>query len=77
MNKQIALYVMLGGVALSLYDAMADGNPLYGVGKPLESMRWKVYTTKPTDGTQPKDYYVSISDIAALAGAYFYFRGKR
>lgn len=71
MTKKTGLYLMLAGAAVSLYDLMGTGNPVYGSGKPLASMRWKVYTTT----TAPvKDYYVSISDIAAVAGAYLYFR---
>lgn len=70
-TKQTALYLMLGGAALSLYDMMGTGNPLYGAGMPLEKLRWKVYTTT---ATPPKDLYVSISDAAALIGAIFYFK---
>lgn len=68
MSKKTALYVMLGGIAVSAYDAITN-NSLYGAGKPLESFRWKVHTT--SDG---KNWYVSISDIAAVAGAIFYFK---
>lgn len=71
MTKKMALYLMIGGAALSVYDLMADGNPLYGPGKPLEKMRWKVYTST---ATPPKDWYVSISDAAAIIGAVFYFK---
>lgn len=68
MNKQMALALMLGGAALSVYDMVSDG-ALYGAGKPLESLRWKVHTA--ADG---KNWYVSASDIAAVTGAFFYFR---
>lgn len=71
MTKQVALWLMLGGAALSLYDMMTTDHPLYGPGKPLEKMRWKVMTS---NSTPPKDWYVSISDIAALTGAVFYFK---
>jgi len=46
----------------------------------LANMRWVAYhrDAAPAAGTTPavaaKDYYVSISDVAALFGAYFYFR---
>jgi hypothetical protein len=82
MNKSTALYVMLIGAALSAYDIMttkegAAAGDLYGAGKPLESLRVKVYT-KPATTVAPvmpaKDYYVSASDAAAVIGAYFYFR---
>lgn len=68
MSKQVALWIMLGGAAVSLYDLMSD-NGVYGVGKPLAAARWKVYT----DASQ-KNWYISASDLAALAGAYFYFK---
>ncbi len=71
MRKKTALYVMLGGIAVSAYDALT-GNSLYGAGKPLENFRWKIHTT--ADG---KNWYVSISDVAAIAGAFFYFAGKK
>lgn len=81
MNKTTALWVMLGGVALSGYDLMttkagAAGGELYAEGKPLASLRWNFYkqpaTTSPA--APAKNYYISISDAAALVGAYFYFR---
>ena len=72
MSKKTGLWMMLGGAALSLYDAIAGGNPLYGPGKPLESLRWKIYTTG-----SGKNYYVSISDIAIVAGAWIYFGGAK
>lgn len=68
MNKKTALYLMIGGIAVSAYDAFTQ-NSLYGAGKPLEKMRWKVYTTSTGE-----NWYVSISDLAALAGGFFYFR---
>lgn len=70
MNKKTGLYLMIGGAALSIYDYVSDG-ALYGTGKPLASMKWKIYTTS---STPPKDWFLSISDIAALAGAFLYFR---
>lgn len=71
MNKKTALYLMIAGAGLSLYDMMGTGNPLYGADKPLEKMRVKVYTST---ATPPKDWYVSISDAMAIAGAIFYFK---
>jgi len=79
-NKNTAFWVMLAGVALSAYDiystpAGGTGGALYGPGKPLESMRWNVYTSPATTtpAAPAKNYYVSVSDAAALVGAYFYF----
>lgn len=74
MNKNTALWLMLGGAALSVYDlvttpANGTGGALYGAGKPLENMRWKVHTT-----AEGKNWYLSVTDGAALAGAFFYFR---
>jgi len=76
MSKQTALYVMLAGIAVSLYDMATDGS-LYGLKKdgtdgPLKGLSWKVYTS----GTAPntKDWHVSVSDAVAVAGAWFYFR---
>lgn len=63
MTKRTATWLLVGGALVSLYDAMS-GNSLYGAGKPLESLRWKVMTTE--DGV---NYYVSISDVAAVVGA--------
>jgi hypothetical protein len=68
MSKQVALWLMLGGAAISVYDLVADG-AMYGAGKPLEKARWKVYTTSDN-----KNWYVSASDLAALTGAFFYFK---
>lgn len=68
MNKKTALWLMIGGAAVSLYDMVSDG-ALYGTGKPLEKFRWKVYTS-----ASGKNFYVSISDAAALAGAVLYFK---
>jgi len=68
MSKQVALWLMIGGAVISVYDLMTD-NSLYGVGKSLEKGRFKVYTA--ADG---KNWYVSASDLAALTGAFFYFR---
>ena len=84
MSKNTALWLMLGGVALSAYDIMTTpvggvAGDLYGAGKPLEKLRFKVYTKDAVvaAGTTPaspaKDYYVSASDAAAMVGAYFYF----
>lgn len=63
MSKKTGMYLLIGGTLVSLYDVMT-GNSLYGTGKPLAGLRWKIYTTAA--GT---NYYVSISDAAALAGA--------
>lgn len=63
MSKKTATYLLIGGALVSLYDAMSGGS-LYGAGKPLEKLRWKIYTT--ASGT---NYYLSISDAAALTGA--------
>lgn len=68
MNKKTALWLMIGGIAVSAYDAFTN-NSLYGAGKTLESLRWKVYTS--SDG---KNWYLSVSDIAAIAGAFLYFK---
>jgi hypothetical protein len=70
MNKNVAFWLMIGGIAVSAYDLLTDGS-LYGSGKPLESLRWKVYTTQ-----SGKNWYVSVSDLAAITGAFFYFRKK-
>lgn len=70
MTKKTASILLLGGLAVSLYDAFTN-NSLYGPGKPLANMRWKIYTT--ASGT---NWYVSISDLAAIAGAFFYFGGS-
>ena len=69
MNKQTALWLMIGGAAVSAYDMFGKDNPVYGVGKPLEKMRWEIYK-----GSDNKPVFISISDIAALTGAFFYFR---
>lgn len=74
MTKQHALWLMLGAAALSVYDLATtptggSGGDLYGTGKPLEKMRWKAYTTDAG-----KNYYVSVSDAAALVGAFLYFK---
>lgn len=63
MSTKTATYLLIGGSLVSLYDAMS-GNSLYGAGKPLAGLRWKVYTTG-----SGVNYYISISDVAALAGA--------
>jgi hypothetical protein len=73
MSKKTGLYLMLAGAAVSVIDLVTAkageaGGMFYGPGKPLEKMRWKVFTSEAK-----KDYYVSISDAAALAGAYIYF----
>jgi hypothetical protein len=70
MNKKTGLYMMVIGAAVSVYDLATDGS-LYGAGKPLEKLRVKVYTST---STPPKNWYVSISDAAAVVGAYLYFR---
>lgn len=81
-TKNSGFWMMVLGGGASLYDLMttkegAVAGDLYGPGKPLESFRFKVYT-KPATTTAPitpaKDYYVSISDAAAIFGAYLYFR---
>jgi hypothetical protein len=70
MTKKTGLYLLIGGAAVSLYDAFSGGS-LYGAGKPLEKFRWKVYTTAAGN-----NYYVSISDVAAVVGAFVYFTKK-
>lgn len=74
MTKATAFWVMLIGAGASVYDLMTTdpgmtGGALYGVGKPLEKARVEVYKT-----TAGKQYYASVSDAAAVVGAYFYFR---
>ena len=82
MSKNTAFWVMLAGALASGYDlyttpAGGTAGDLYGAGKPLENMRLKVYT-RPASTVAPitaaKDYYLSVTDAAALVGAYFYFR---
>ena len=73
MTKSTALWVMLGGAAASAYDLFttkegAAAGELYGPGKAFEKMRVSVYKT-----TAGKEYFVSVSDAAAVVGAYFYF----
>lgn len=81
MNKNTALWMMIIGAGLSVYDIATTpsggtAGDLYGTGKPLASARWKVYT-KPATTVAPvtpaKDYYISISDAVAGVGAWFYF----
>lgn len=67
MSKKTGLYLMLAGAALSAYDMMTDGG-LYGPGKPMERLHWKVATVSG------KDWYISVSDIAAVVGAFVYFK---
>lgn len=67
MSKKMGLYLMLGGAAVSAMELFKEGS-VYGAGKPLASMRWKVFQNGD------KSVYVSISDIAALAGAFIYFK---
>jgi hypothetical protein len=67
MSKKTALMLLVGGAAVSIYDAVTQGS-LYGPGKPLEKLKFKIYTTDAG-----VNYYVSISDIAAITGAIFYF----
>jgi len=71
MTKKTGLVLMLAGAALSVYD-MATAGGLYGVGKPLEKFHWKIYTSGT--GATAKDWYLSISDIAAVTGAFIYFK---
>lgn len=72
MNKNTAFWLMAIGAGVSLLDLATDGG-VYGAGKPLEKFKFKVYTS-PAAGTTPaKDYYLSISDAAALIGAGMYF----
>lgn len=74
MSKNAALYLMMGGLAVTLYDTFSrSGNPLYGPGRPLEMLRWRIPL-----GSDEKiaPVTVSISDLAVLVGAWFYF-GKR
>lgn len=73
MSKKTALWMMIGGAALSGYDLMTtppggNGGDLYGAGKPLEKLRFEVH--KNAAG---KQYFVSVSDAAAVIGAFFYF----
>lgn len=75
MNKQTALWVLIGGAGLSIYDMLttekgANGGNLYGTGKPLEKLRFQVWE----NDAKTKQYYVSVSDAAAVLGAWFYFR---
>ena len=74
MTKNNALWLMLGGAGLSVYDMLttekgAIGGNLYGPGKPLEKLRFEIYKTD-----QGKQYFLSVSDAAAIVGAWFYFR---
>lgn len=80
MSKQMALYLMIGGALMSGYDLMTtpaggSGGALYGAGKPLEMLRWNVYTSPvtTTPAAPAKNYYLSASDAAAVLGAYLYF----
>lgn len=75
MNKNTALWVMLGGAGLSVYDMVTtekgqSGGNLYGPGKPLENLRFQIWE----NDAKTKQYYVSVSDAAAVLGAWFYFR---
>lgn len=75
MNKQTALWLMIGGAALSVYDMAttepgATGGKLYGADGPLKSLRWEVYKNETTK----KSYYLSVSDGAAIVGAFMYFK---
>lgn len=81
MNKQTAFWMMVIGAAMSVYDIATTpnggiGGDLYGTGKPLESLRVKVYTrpATTTPAAPAKDYYASVSDAAAVIGAFLYFR---
>lgn len=65
--KKTGLYLMLAGAAVSAYDLFTKGE-LYGAGKPLEKMK---VALNPGSATV---YYLSISDAAAVIGAYLYFR---
>lgn len=74
MSKSVAFWMMTVGALASAYDlgttpSGGSGGALYGPGKPLEKMRWKIYTT--AGGT---NIYASVSDVAAVAGAFFYFK---
>lgn len=74
MTKNTALWLMLGGAALSVYDMVttekgAIGGNLYGTDKPLEKLRFEIYKTDAG-----KQYFMSVTDAAAVVGAYFYFR---
>ena len=74
MTKNTALWMLVGGALLSGYDMFTTdkgqtGGALYGPGKPLEKLRFEVYKTEAG-----KQYFVSVSDAAAVIGAYFYFR---
>ena len=81
MNKNTAMWVGLIAAGASAYDLMTTpaggtAGDLYGPGKPLESMRWKVYTrpATTTPAAPAKDYYVSITDAVALVAAFYYFK---
>jgi hypothetical protein len=65
MSKQMAFYILLAGAAINAWDGMSNGS-LYGVGKPLNSMQWKL-------GTAADAMTIRIGDAAVIAGALFYF----
>lgn len=67
MTKKTAMWLMIAGAGVSLWDAFSGGS-LYGPGRPLASLKWKVWTT-----ASGANYYVSISDLVAVAGAVIYF----
>lgn len=67
MSKKTGLWLMIGGAAVSVADVVTKGK-IYGAGAPLEKMNWKVYSTTT------KDWYVNISDVVAVVGAFIYFR---
>lgn len=67
MTKKTGLYLMLAGAAVSALELMKPGS-VYGPDAPLKGLRWEAYKT-----AAGKVYYISVSDIAALAGAYIYF----
>jgi hypothetical protein len=70
MTKKTALWLMIAGAAVSVYD-MSSGGKVYGPGAPLEKMKVKVITQA---GPPAKDWYLTVSDAAAVVGAYFYLR---
>lgn len=70
MTKKTALWLMIGGAAVSIYDFVQDG-ALYGPGKPLEKLKIKIYEQT---GPPVKVWHLSVSDAAAIIGAWFYLR---
>lgn len=63
MSKSVAFWLLVGGAVVSIWDVMTNQS-LYGPGKPLAGLRWKIWTS--ATGT---NYYLSISDAAVIVGA--------